>query len=54
LNSEYDIGLTDQLFESKKVFVFTESDGTIPHSEDNGEYYFQVDEVIDLKELVKS
>lgn len=39
------------LANGKKVFVFTESDGTIPFSEESGEYYFQVDKVVELKEL---
>jgi len=38
------------LVDSKKVFVYTESDGTIPYSEDDGKYYFQVVKVVDLKE----
>lgn len=37
------------LVESKKVFVNTEVDGTIPISEDNGDYYFQIDKVVELK-----
>lgn len=36
------------LANGKKVFVFTESDGTIPFSTENGEYYFQIDRVIEL------
>lgn len=37
------------LVASKKVFVFTESDGTIPYSEENGSYYFQIDSIVELK-----
>jgi len=37
------------LSNNKKVFVFTTSDGKIPYSEENGEYYFQVDYILDLK-----
>lgn len=39
--------------ENKKVFVQTELDGTIPYSEDDGDYYFQVDNVIELSEITK-
>lgn len=38
------------LANSKKVFVFTEVDGTIPYSEESGSYYFQVDKIIELEE----
>lgn len=38
------------LANGKKVFVFTESDGTIPFSEESGEYYFSIDRIIDLEE----
>jgi hypothetical protein len=39
------------LANSKKVFVFVESDGTIPYSEENGKYYFQVEHIVELKKL---
>lgn len=32
----------------KKVFVYAESDGKIPYSEENGNYYFQIQEIVDL------
>jgi len=37
------------LANGKKVFVSTESDGTIPFSEESGDYYFNVDKIIELK-----
>lgn len=42
------------LVESKKIFVKTESDETIPFSEENGSYYFQIDKIIELKNSVIS
>jgi hypothetical protein len=36
------------LANGKKVFVFVESDGNIPFSEESGEYYFQIDRVVEL------
>lgn len=42
------------LIGSKKVFVMTEVDGTIPFSNDNGKYYFQVDRIVELKKITKS
>jgi hypothetical protein len=39
------------LANGKKVFVFTESDGTIPFSEESGDYYFNVDRVVELKKF---
>lgn len=42
------------LANGKKVFVFTETDGTIPYSEDNGGFYFQVEKVVELKEQPKA
>jgi len=36
------------LVENKKVFVFTETDGTIPYSEEKGKYYFDVDRIVEL------
>lgn len=38
------------LANSKKVFVFTETDGKIPFSEENGKYYFQINEIVELKQ----
>ncbi len=36
------------LVNNKKVFVHTETDGTIPYREERGKYYFTVDRVVDL------
>ena len=38
------------LANSKKVFVFTEVDGTIPHSQESGSYYFKIDKIVVLEE----
>lgn len=51
---QYENGYPYLLANGKKVFVFAESDGTIPHSEENGKYYFQIDHVVDLKSQPKS
>jgi len=37
------------IVDSKKVFVSTKNNGTIPYSEDNGKYYFQVSKIVELK-----
>jgi len=37
------------LSKNKKVFIFTETDGSIPYSEENSRYYFQVSRIIELK-----
>ncbi|NQY54298.1 MAG: DUF799 family lipoprotein [Campylobacteraceae bacterium] len=39
------------LSNGKKVFVYTESDGTIPFSEESGDYYFNIDRVVELIKL---
>jgi hypothetical protein len=39
------------LSQGKKVFVFMETDGTIPYSEDNGEYYFSVEDIVELPKV---
>lgn len=39
------------LSKNKKVFVYTEIDGTIPFSEDSGKFYFNIDRVVELEEL---
>lgn len=41
------------LASGKKVFVQTETDGTIPFSEENGKYYFQVAKIVELKKIEK-
>jgi len=51
---QYENGFPYLLANGKKVFVFAESDGTIPHSEENGKYYFQIDHIVDLKTQPKS
>ena len=37
------------LANGNKVFVFTETDGKIPYSEENGDFYFQVEKVVKLQ-----
>ncbi|WP_419765306.1 MAG: DUF799 domain-containing protein [Arcobacter sp.] len=39
------------LVENKKVFATTEVNGKIPYSEENGKYYFQIDQIIEFEEL---
>lgn len=51
---QYENGFPYLLANGKKVFVFTETDGTIPHSEENGKYYFQIERIVDLKNQPKS
>lgn len=41
------------LANGNKVFVFTETDGTIPFTEDNGEFFFEIEKIIQLKEQIK-
>ncbi|MCP4971207.1 MAG: hypothetical protein GY932_11535 [Arcobacter sp.] len=36
------------LSKDKKVFVFTEVDGTIPYSEEDGKYYFNIEKIVEL------
>lgn len=50
----YENGYPYLISAGKKVFVFIESDGKIPYSEEEGKYYFQVDHIIDLKTAPKS
>ena len=38
---------------SKKVFVYVETDGNIPYSEENGDYYFQIEKIVDLNIINK-
>lgn len=51
---QYENGFPYLLANGKKVFVFTETDGTIPHSEENWKYYFQIERIVDLKNQPKS
>lgn len=39
------------LANNKKVFVFTETDGSIPHSDDSGKFYFNIEKIVELEEL---
>ena len=41
------------LANNKKVFVLTSHDGTIPFSEENGNYYFQVKHIVELSTITK-
>lgn len=50
----YENGQPYLLSAGKKVFVFTETDGKIPYSEEEGKYYFQIDHIVDLKTTSKS
>lgn len=51
---QYENGFPYLLASGKKVFVYLEADGTIPYSEENGKYYFQIEHVVDLKNQSKS
>jgi len=41
------------LANNKKVFVYTETDGTIPFTEENGEYYLEVERIVELNIPIK-
>ncbi len=51
---EYTGGFPYLIVENKKVYVEIESDGTIPYSEENGEYYFNIREVVELEKITDS
>lgn len=46
---EYDGGNPYLICNNKKVFVQIETDGTIPHNEENGKYFFNIQEVLELE-----
>jgi hypothetical protein len=49
---EYTGGFPYLIVENKKVYVEIEADGTIPYSEEDGEYYFGVREIIELEDKI--
>ncbi|HET54007.1 MAG TPA: hypothetical protein ENN33_02190 [Ignavibacteria bacterium] len=50
---EYTGGFPYLICDNKKVYVEIEADGIIPYSEKNGEYYFNIREIVELEDAVE-
>lgn len=48
---EYNQGFPYLVYDNKKVYVQVEADGTIPHSEEDGKYFFNIREIVEFEKV---